>query len=337
MSDTDTIVTGGSGFVGLAVVEQLLLRGESVAIADVIPPPEEFVAHAGTLGGRLAFHPLDVQQGPAVAQLLERLAPRTVIHAAAVTSDAARERRDPDLVVRTNLMGTLNLLEAVRQGPGCRLVHLSTSGVYGDIANRRGFHASAIDEEVPPDPRTLYAVSKAAAELTVRRYAELFGLDAVCARIGICWGPWEYDTGLRDPFSAPLQLLRTAARRGQAALARDAIKDWAYSRDVGRAVVAIKDAGQTPSQVYNVGADAVWPISAWAERLRDAFPGFAFALPEPASPTIELYGPKDRPPLSVERLKSEIGFAFAYDREAAFADYLDWAGRFACWKSGEAR
>lgn len=335
MPNVDTLVTGGAGFVGLAVVEQLLQSGESVVVLDRIAPPEEFVNLARTLPGRLSCELADIRSRDEVERCLTRHDPRAVIHGAAVTSDAAREGRTPDLVVQTNLAGTLNLLEILRRGPRRRFVHLSTSGVYGDIAHRPGFDAATVEETVLAEPKTLYAISKAAAEQVVLRYADLFGLDAVCARIGICWGPWEYDTGLRDPFSVPLQLLRVASAGGSASLTRDPTKDWAYSRDVGRAVAALKNAGSTPSRVYNVGADEIWPASSWAERLRAAFPDFDYRIGEPAGPApIEVYGPKDRPPLDVGRLKTELGFSFHYASEAAFADYLDWASGFRCWRLG---
>lgn len=336
MPNVDTLVTGGAGFVGLAVVEQLLLAGESVAVLDIVAPPDEFLSYADTLAGRLTIELADVRAREEVACCLERHAPAAVIHGAAVTPDADRERRDPEPAVQTNLVGTLNLLEALRRGPRRRLVHLSTSGIYGDIAHRPGFHAATVAETVLPDPVTLYAVSKAAAEQTVRRYAALFGLDVVCARVGICWGPWEYDTGLRDPFSVPLQMLRIAKGRGSAVMPRDPRKDWAYSRDVGRAILALKNARTPPSPVYNVGADEVWPASAWADRLREAFPGFDYRVGDPPGRTgVEVYGPRDRAPLDVGRLKSEIGFAFRYGHQEAFGDYLDWAASFNCWQAGD--
>jgi nucleoside-diphosphate-sugar epimerase len=116
---------------------------------------------------------------------------------------------------------------------------------------------------------------------------------------------------------------------------RNPTKDWAYSRDVGRAIVALRNARSIPSPVYNVGAEEVWPVSAWAERLGEAFPGFELDIgckPEDAS--IEVYGTRDRAPLNVGRLKSEIGFAFRYDRARAFEDYLEWASDFRCWRIG---
>lgn len=332
----DVLITGGSGFIGLATVEQFLLAGKRVAILDRLAPPMEFVDYAKTLSGSLETIEADVSRKDAIVQSLAACRPDVVVHAAAATPDVRRERRTPELVVQTNIVGTQNLLEALRASPVRRLVHLSTSGVYGDIANRSGFLEGSVQEEVLLDPVTLYALTKASAEKLVLRYRDLFKMDAICARVGLSWGPWEYDTGIRDPFSVPLQLLQVAQLGGSAFLPRDPTKDWAYSRDIGRAIVALSEKPVVPSTIYNVGCDDVWPASAWAERLTTAFPGFGYAVGPDNNVSdfakIEVYGAKDRPPLNVERIKTDVGFEFRYRTRQAFEDYLEWASLFQCWR-----
>lgn len=340
MQQFDALVTGGSGFIGLAAVEQFLLGGKSVAILDRLTPPREFLDYAQTLPGSVEVLQADIADKDAILHCLSRFQPDVVVHAAVATPDMHRERRTPELAVQTNIVGTQNLLEALRVSPVRRLVHLSTSGVYGDIANRPGFSESSVLETVLPDPVTIYALTKASAEKLVLRYRDLFGMDAVCARVGLSWGPWEYDTGVRDPFSTPLQLLRVASAGGAAHLPRDPVKDWAYSRDIGRAIVILSGSQSLPSTIYNLGCDDVWPVSAWAERLRKAFPGFTCSIApdskQSGAQDIEVYGAKDRAPLNVDRLKSETDFVFEYRTARAFEDYLEWASRFQCWRNGKA-
>lgn len=330
-----TLVTGGAGFVGLAVVEQLLAQGEHVAALDVVDLPPDARELFARLPGRLEAVHGSVLDAELLGATLKRLHPETVVHAATVTPDGAREQADPVTVNEVNFNGTLCLLEALRRQPA-RLLHLSTSGVYGPIQHRPGFTAPLIGEDVLPDPRTFYAVSKAAAEQTVLRYAELFGIEAVVARVGVAWGPWEYDTGARHVFSAPLQLLRLAQAGRPAVIGRESVKDWSYSRDIGRGVAALANAGAAlRSRVFHVGGDAEWPVTDFARKLAAAFPGFAWTIAErPDDPAVNVTLSKasDRPGLDIGRLQRETGYRPAYGFDAACADYLDWAARTRCWR-----
>ena len=204
MQQFDALVTGGSGFIGLAAVEQFLLGGKSVAVLDRLTPPREFLDYAQTLPGSVEVLQADIADKDAILHCLSRFQPDVVVHAAVATPDMHRERRTPELAVQTNIVGTQNLLEALRVSPVRRLVHLSTSGVYGDIANRPGFGAAS--ETVLPDSVTTYALTKASAEKLV--LVTDLGMDAVGARR--LSRPWN-----TIPASAILQhspqLLRVAS------------------------------------------------------------------------------------------------------------------------------
>ncbi|WP_366555102.1 NAD-dependent epimerase/dehydratase family protein [Aquibaculum sediminis] len=335
MGAAGTLVTGGAGFIGLAVVEQLLLAGERVVILDVLSPPAEFISYADRLPGTLRFERGDVTEPVFLTEQFARHNPAAIVHAAAITSNAARERDDPFGIMEVNSTGTINVLEAIRNGPSRRLVQLSTSGVYGDIANRPGFDEATVTESVLGHPTSLYAISKAAAERAVLRYGELFEMNVVCARIGIAWGPWEYDTSVRDPLSVPLQLLRAASSGRHAAMPRDPFKDWAYSRDIGRAVVTLLQRPDIRGQVFNIGSDWSWHASDWAEHLAQNFENFAYSVGDSGGEGavfIDPYMDKDRQPLDVSALKKEAGFAFSFNKNKAFADYLSWAAEFSIWR-----
>src|SRR5690606_32841577 len=122
-----------------------------------------------------------------------------LVHGAAVTSAAARERCEAERIVEVNLVGTLRALTAARRHAVRRVLYLSSGAVYGDNA----FDRESLDEDADlPVPDTLYAITKYAAERSVLRCAGLWGIDVLVARLGSVFGRWEYDTGLRDTLSA---------------------------------------------------------------------------------------------------------------------------------------
>ncbi len=335
MPQASTLVTGGAGFVGLALVEHLLTLGEHVTVFDIIElPPDAKNLFAG-LPGRLDVVRGSVLDRAALDEAVARAQPTTLVNAAAVTPNGPQEKADPMLVNQVNFNGTLEVLEVVRARK-LRLLHLSTCGVYGAVQDRPGFWAPVVGEDVLPGPATLYAISKTAAEQTVQRHMELFGIDALIARVGVTWGPWEYGTGSRHVFSAPLQLLRLAHAGREAVISRESIKDWSYSRDVARGIAMLKNAATPlPSRLFNVSGDAMWAISDFARRLTFAFPGFCFRIAQSDSDlaiNATLSKASDRQGLDVSRLKRETGYAPAYDFETAFTDYLGWAERTTCWR-----
>jgi len=335
MQGDSTLVTGGAGFVGLALMEHLLGQGEDVTVLDVIDVPPDALEIFSRLPGRLRAVRGSVLDPATLREALAESGAPVIVHAATVTPDAAREKVDPVTVNEVNFIGTLRVLEAVRER-GLRLIHLSTSGVYGDIQNRPGFGTLPVGEDALPGPVSFYAVSKTAAEQMVARYVALFGLDAVIARVGVTWGPWEYDTGLRHVFSAPLQLLRLAHAGTNAVISRESIKDWSYSRDVARGVALLKDTrGRLNSRLFNVSGDTMWAVTAFAERLAREFPGFGFRVaPTVDDPAVNVTLSKasDRQGLDVTRLKRETGYVPAFDADAAFGDYIAWAARTHCWR-----
>ena len=125
------LVTGGSGFVGLNVAEQLLGRGESVALFSATPAPPSAIAELSRLPGQLSVLEGDVGDFPSVKRLFEKLKPQRVLHAAAITAGAERDAREPRRIAEVNLLGTLNVLEAARDAGVRRFVHASTGAVFG--------------------------------------------------------------------------------------------------------------------------------------------------------------------------------------------------------------
>ncbi|MEO6527523.1 MAG: NAD-dependent epimerase/dehydratase family protein [Gemmatimonadaceae bacterium] len=172
------IVTGGAGFIGSHVTERFLREGWTVHIIDnLVSGKRENIAAGAT------FHELDIRD-PASAALIESVTPDVVVHLAA-QMDVRKSVEDPMYDANVNVIGSLNLVEAVRRhSPRTRLVFASTGGaLYGDNTTPPNF------EDFKKDPESPYAITKLTVELYLAYYGRVHGLDAVAMRFGNVYGP----------------------------------------------------------------------------------------------------------------------------------------------------
>jgi UDP-glucose 4-epimerase len=312
-------VFGGTGFVGLNVAERLLGAGDDVVVFDRNPPPDQALDELDRLAGTLTVETASIEDPGAVARAVAGA--QAVVYGAAVTSDAAREAADPRSVLAVNLMGWLGVLEAARAAGVARVVGLSSASAYGEAA----FGANALDEAAtPPDPRTLYAISKVASERVGARLADLWDLDVRSVRLSSVFGPWERATGVRDTLSPPFQVMRAALRGEPVQLERRDERDWVYAPDVARAVEALLRRGEPGFDLYNIGPGRTWDLLRWAGELRRWFPGLGPTI-DPAAPTIAAHAPRARRPLRVDRLRQDLGIDDMLGCAASADHYARWA------------
>jgi nucleoside-diphosphate-sugar epimerase len=169
----DVVITGGSGFIGLALARRLAERDdvERLTLLDAAPPPP------GTrLPGRAEAVVGDVCDREVVRGLLAPKRP-VVFHLASIVSAGAE--RDFDLALRVNLDGTRNVLEACRAAPGLpRVVFASTLAVFGGSEM-----PETVTDSLRPVPQTTYGATKAACELLVNDYSRKGFLDGRVARL----------------------------------------------------------------------------------------------------------------------------------------------------------
>ena len=316
-------MTGACGFVGCNLVEHLLEQGRSVVAVDLRATwPPDAAAQFASLPGRLTFVAADVLDASALARAFAAEPIDGVIHAAAITPGPEREARDAELIMQVNLLGTLRVLAMAREHGVRRLVYPSSASVYGDAA----FAARPLDESRDaPVPNALYGIAKYAAEGSVIRARSLWGMDAVAARVGAVFGPWEHDTGLRDTFSGPMLATRAMRRGEDVILTREGPVDWVYALDAAAALVALLDAPALDHPLYNVSSGRGWSLSDWCRALQARLSGPRFQLTDdPERATLHL-GPRDRAPLAVARLHQVYQPRFGL--EEALTHYLAWLER----------
>jgi UDP-glucose 4-epimerase len=167
------LVTGGAGFIGSFVVDQLRSAGHEAVIFDVRQSPHHAPGEVPTVIGDV----LDYESVRAAARGCDAIA-----HLAAA-ADVGEVAKDPETAEKLNARGTFNVLEAAREEGVSRVIYASTIWVYSEA---EGF----VDEDVPLHPPAhLYTATKLAGELYCRSYTELFGLDTTILRFGIPYGP----------------------------------------------------------------------------------------------------------------------------------------------------
>ncbi|TDR90243.1 NAD-dependent epimerase/dehydratase family protein [Enterovirga rhinocerotis] len=321
------LVTGGSGFVGLNIASELLAQGTDVALFGPAAPPAGALAHLRGLKGVLTIAEGDVRDRRSLDEAIAATGASRLVHGAAITAGLEREAVEAIRIAEVNLLGTLNVLDAAVAAGIRRVVQLGTGSVFGSVPP----DIDAIDETLPPVPDSLYGITKYAAERAAIRYRQTRGLDVVVARLGVVFGRWEYDTGVRDTLSVPLQLARLA-RAGEKACFRAGLPDdWVYAADIAGAVAALLDAPATSYPVYQIATGRRWSITDWCERLKGTYPGFDYALSaDDALINVARAAPTARPPFRVDRLREDVGYRARFLEEAAFEDYLAWhrAGGF---------
>ncbi len=238
------LVTGGAGFIGSNFVRSTVAaRPEAeVVVLDALT----YAATATSLDAvrdRVELHVGDV----ADAALVDRLVGECdlVVHFAA-ESHNDNSLTDPSPFVRTNVLGTFTLLEAVRRH-GVRLHHVSTDEVYGDLALD---DPERFTETTPYNPSSPYSSTKASSDLLVRAWVRSFGITATISNCSNNYGPYQH---VEKFIPRQITTLLDGGRPKLYGTGAN-VRDWIHVDDHNDAVWTIVERG-TPGLVYLVGAD----------------------------------------------------------------------------------
>lgn len=254
------LVTGADGFIGSHLVERLLDAGHEVAAVvrgtSVVGTSELRLRNLASVRGRLAaVLAMDIAGGDATARMAE-FAPQWVFHLAA-EAWVERSFTQPAEVLRTNLGGTMAVLQLARQSPGLeRLVVTSSSEIYGTA------QAERIDERHPLDPTSPYAASKLAADRMAFAFVQTYGLPIAIVRPFNCYGPRHtYDV-------IPKFITRALAGQpltvfGDGSQARD----FTYVDDMVDAFVLAATHPEAVGRAINFGSGESITIAALAARI----------------------------------------------------------------------
>ena len=293
------LVTGAAGFIGAAVAERLLARGERVVGLDNLNAYYDPALKrtrlerlkAAAANGQFSFTQQDIVDGQALAALAAAEAPDRVIHLAA-QAGVRHSIDNPGLYIQSNLVGFGSVLEACRQLDVAHLVYASSSSVYGGNRQMPFSEQHAVNH-----PVSLYAATKKANELMAHTYSHLYGLPATGLRFFTVYGPWG------RPDMAPMLFAR-------AILAGEPIKvfnggqmqrDFTYIDDIAEGVIRCLDQPATanprfdplhpdpataavPHRLFNIGNSQPIPLLRFIEVLEEALGREALRDLQPMQP-----------------------------------------------------
>jgi UDP-glucose 4-epimerase len=318
------LIFGGTGFVGINIASALLARRHTVTLFDRGALPRPAALAFARFGGALDVVEADITDSHAVEATIAR-GFEAIILGAAITAGPAREAADPQSILHVNLMAQVPILVAAhRHGVG-RVINLSSGSALGAAA----FRHTLLDEELPCEPVSLYAVTKFASEKVAARLASLWQAEFISVRLSGVFGPWERETGVRDTLSPQMQIVAALRERKEAVLPRPGVRDWIYAPDVADAVAALVEAPKPKHGLYNISAGNEWTALQWGQHLADLNPGFICRLARAGeAPTVDLHSDADRAPLSISRMAEELGWRARFGCADSAADLNEWLIRY---------
>jgi dTDP-glucose 4,6-dehydratase len=241
------LVTGGAGFIGGNFVQYMVKKYENYQIyhLDALTYAGELTKHRD-LEKRENYHFIkaDITDRNLIFSNFKNEKFTHVVHFAA-ESHVDRSIADPEIFVRTNVLGTQVLLDAAKQYGVKKFIHVSTDEVYGEL----DFEPSSFfTEDTPLQPNSPYSASKASSDLLVRAYYETYGLPINITRCSNNYGPFQFPEKL-----IPLTILRVLNNEKVPVFGHGQnIRDWLHVVDHCAAIDLILHQGAN-GEVYNIG------------------------------------------------------------------------------------
>lgn len=327
------LVTGGAGFIGGAVVRRLLRESDAIVFnldkmgyASDLSSINELITELGDgAAQRHVLQEVDLVNASAVKQAVEAAAPDLVMHLAA-ESHVDRSISGPGVFIESNVTGTFNLLQAVRnhyeslsaeRKGEFRLHHISTDEVFGSLGPEGRF-----SENTPYDPRSPYSSSKAASDHLVSAWHHTFDLPVVLTNCSNNYGPWQFPEKL-----IPVVTLKAAAGE-RIPLYGDGlnVRDWLYVEDHVDALLLAACKGN-PGRSYCVGGYGERTnrevVECICKHLDELLPRKA-----PHHNLIEMVS--DRPghdrryAIDPTRIEKELGWSPRHDFSSAIKETVQW-------------
>ena len=323
------LVTGGCGFIGSNLV-RLLIQNTTHTVLNL-----DALTYAGNqqslndiaTNTRYHFSHTDICDLEAVKAVFASYQPDWIMHLAA-ESHVDRSIDGPSAFIKTNVLGTFNLLEAARleyqkrsdaSKQSFRFLHVSTDEVYGSLGDQ-GFFT----EETAYDPHSPYSASKAASDHLARAWSDTYGLPVLVTNCSNNYGPYQFPEKL-----IPVVILKALSGEAIPIYGKgENVRDWLYVEDHAEALLSVISKGSI-GETYNIGGnnertnlDLVKLLCHLLDELRPKSNGQSY--------TEQIAFVQDRPghdlryAIDASKIKRELGWSPKQDHASGFKKTVLW-------------
>ena len=326
MAKRNILITGGAGFIGSHVVRLFVTKYPDYHIVNL-----DKLTYAGNLANlkdieaepNYTFVKADICDYERMVEVFREYDIDGVIHLAA-ESHVDRSIKDPFTFARTNVMGTLSLLQAAKacwEGSyeGKLFYHISTDEVYGALE----FDDKLFTEQTPYNPHSPYSASKASSDHFVRAYHDTYGMPTIVTNCSNNYGPYQFPEKLIPLFINNIRKGKPLPVYGKG----ENVRDWLYVEDHARAIDSIFHNGRV-AETYNIGGfnewrniDLIKVVIKTVDRLLGNAEGHSLGL---ITYVTDRLGHDARYAIDSSKLKNELGWEPSLQFEEGIEKTVQW-------------
>ena len=315
------LVTGGIGWVPSHVV-RALAEDDDVVVLDLMEPDALFHELIEPVAARVTVVHGDTTDLAFLEEIVRERSITRIVHAAAITPRREREMAEPERIIAVNLGALVNVLHIARTHPAItRTLFISSGSALGDVVG-----VDIVDEETPSAAMGLYGVLKHTGERIVRRYADLFDIDAFSVRLANVYGPMERFTPGYSGATEMREMLRIHFAGSPILInsLEGPWLDWTYVADIADGVRTLMAAQSHQHDLYTITSGRNYSIGDLLAEFQRNLPDLVYReVPADEANYIVSGDPAGAVP-SPARMRDEFGWT----TQTAFPDgmrqYLNW-------------
>lgn len=316
------LITGGLGFIGSNFVRYVLTKYDDIKLINLdsmtyAANPQNLRGVENEYPGRYIFVKGDICDPVIVEKMFQEFNPESVVNFAA-ESHVDRSIDDPNVFIRTNVLGTATLLNSARKFwkndiAGKRFLQVSTDEVYGTLPEDQP--DKKFLENTPLDPHSPYSASKTSADLIAKSYFDTYDFPVLTTRCSNNYGPYQFPEKL-----IPL-MISNALEDKELPVYGDGmqVRDWLYVDDHCSAIMKVLETGKT-GEVYNIGGNNEMKNIDIVKMILDH-------LKKPHSLikyVKDRLGHDRRYAIDASKIKNELGWEPAFRFDDKIKDTIDW-------------